>query len=304
MAQASRLNGLSSDGMQPWHLKANYQTFDAGGKPKDKGVFEEWWAGPEKYKVSYTSSGFNQVRYKTTKKLLMTGDDSAPSLADSMLERFVAHPIPSPKAINEVIGRVLKFEVKNANDGPVALNCIREKTGFIDPVFCFQKGSPAVRLETLIDGYMVMFNDIVSMDGKFVSRQIYVRSGDLPVLSEQVTTLEPLTKVDDAEFAPPPQAVTALLPPQFESAYDVHLISMGKQPKTPPIAKAAHVHGTVIMAVIVSPKGDVSEVRAISGPAMLRQAAMEEVKSFRFEPFKVKGQPTAMELLIHSDFHD
>src|SRR6185437_5196206 len=87
MAQASRLNGLSSDGMQPWHLKANYQTFDAGGKPKDKGVFEEWWAGPEKYKVSYTSSGFNQVRYKTHEKLLMTGDDSAPTLSEAMLKR-------------------------------------------------------------------------------------------------------------------------------------------------------------------------------------------------------------------------
>src|ERR1700758_4583091 len=36
MQLASRVNGLA--GMdKPWHLKANYQTFDADGKPKDQG---------------------------------------------------------------------------------------------------------------------------------------------------------------------------------------------------------------------------------------------------------------------------
>ncbi len=49
--------------MKPWHLIATYQTFDDQGKPKDHGNFEEWWAGPDRYKLSYVSSGFNQVEF-------------------------------------------------------------------------------------------------------------------------------------------------------------------------------------------------------------------------------------------------
>lgn len=299
MLLAAQVNGLSSVGTQPWHIKAHYQTFDIDGKPKNRGVFEEWWAGPDKWKISYTSDGFNQVRYRTGKKTLMTGDNIAPTLADEMLERSVTYPIPAPKAI-----KGLRFVVQDTKDGPVALTCLREKSmNTLVPVFCFDKNSPAVRLEALPDGNMMFFNDIVSVDGKFVSKRIDVQFANAPVVSAQVTMLEPLAKFDDAVLEPPAGAVPALMPPALEPSYDVHLISVGKPPKTPPIAKAAHVHGTVILAIMVSPKGDVSEVRVISGPAMLRQAAIESVKAYRFEPYKVKGQPTAMEEIVMSHFY-
>ena len=265
MLLAAKVNGLGGRDMKPWHLKANYQTFDADGKPKDKGVFEEWWAGPEKWKVSYTSNGFNQVRYGTGKKMLMTGDDTAPSLVDELLERLLAQPMPKPNAI-----KWQKYVVQNAMDGSVALTCVRENSkSTLVPVYCFGIDSPVLRLEALRDGNMASFNNIVSMDGKYIAKRIDVKFASLPVLQVQVTTLAPLTKVDDAALAPPPGAVAALLPPQFVSLDDLRLISIGKHPETPHIARAAHVHGTVIVAMIISPKGNVSEVRVISGPAML-----------------------------------
>ncbi len=299
MLLAAKVNGLSSMGAQPWHIRANYQTFDADGKPKDKGVFEEWWAGPEKYKISYTSNGFNQVRYQIGKKMLMTGDDTAPSLADELLERSVVYPIPAAKAI-----KPLTFAAHDAKDGSLDLTCLREdEKSFLFTVFCFDKNSSAVRLEALPDGNMVFFNNIVSKDGKYLSKQIDVTFANLPVMSARVTTLEPLTKGDNALFEPPVGALPALSPPLFEPPGEVRIISIGRHPKTPPIAKAAHVHGTVVLAVMISPKGEVSEVRVISGPDMLRQAAVDSVKTYRFEPYKWNGQPTAVEELIRSNFY-
>ena len=61
--------------------------------------------------------------------------------------------------------------------------------------------------------------------------------------------------------------------------------------------------GLVVLAVMISPKGEVSEVRVISGPDMLRQAAIDSVKTYRFEPYRWNGQPTAVEELVPSVFY-
>src|SRR5690242_3131518 len=72
MLLAARVNGLAGADRKPWHLKADYQTYDANGKPEDKGTLEEWWAGPKKYKVSYLSNGFSQTEYRNGKDGLIT----------------------------------------------------------------------------------------------------------------------------------------------------------------------------------------------------------------------------------------
>ncbi|HYK38037.1 hypothetical protein [Alloacidobacterium sp.] len=63
LAMARSQNGLDAPGLQPWHLKASYQTFDDNGQPKDTGVFEEWWAGPKQYNAA--------IQAKTSHRLNM-----------------------------------------------------------------------------------------------------------------------------------------------------------------------------------------------------------------------------------------
>ncbi|MGC2547782.1 MAG: energy transducer TonB, partial [Silvibacterium sp.] len=167
---------------------------------------------------------------------------------------------------------------------------------------CFEKNSPALRLEVLRDGNMVFFNGVVPMNGQYLAKQIDVKFANLAVLNVQVTALEPLAKVNDAAFVPPAGAVRASLPPLFDPPGGMHLISSGKEPKAPAIALAAHVYGTVILAVTISTSGSVSDVRVISGPAILRQAAIDSVKTYQFVPFKVKGQATEVEILVRSEF--
>lgn len=41
MVLSAKTNGLAGLNGHAWHLKANYQTFDADGKPEQAGIYEE-----------------------------------------------------------------------------------------------------------------------------------------------------------------------------------------------------------------------------------------------------------------------
>ena len=64
------------------------------------------------------------------------------------------------------------------------------------------------------------------------------------------------------------------------------------QPLYPAIARAAHQQGTVEVEAIISRTGRVESVHATSGPAMLRPAAEDAVRTARYRPFLLNGQPT------------
>lgn len=62
-------------------------------------------------------------------------------------------------------------------------------------------------------------------------------------------------------------------------------------PVYPPIAKAAHIQGTVVLNLRIGATGRIETIKAISGPAMLRQAAIDCVEQWTFHPFQKDGVP-------------
>jgi len=62
-------------------------------------------------------------------------------------------------------------------------------------------------------------------------------------------------------------------------------------PKYPPIAKASRVSGTVVLAAVISKTGATQDIRVISGPSLLRQAAVDAVKSWRYKPYLLNNTP-------------
>jgi TonB family protein len=58
----------------------------------------------------------------------------------------------------------------------------------------------------------------------------------------------------------------------------------------PPIARAAHMTGDVILRVVVGPDGVPMQVVALSGPEMLKGAAIDAGKRWRFKPCTVGGR--------------
>ena len=70
----------------------------------------------------------------------------------------------------------------------------------------------------------------------------------------------------------------------------------------PPIAKAAHVTGTVFLQIEIESDGSVGKVKIISGPQMLRGAAIEAVKQWRYKPFVQEGTAATVSTTVSFPF--
>jgi TonB family protein len=112
-----------------------------------------------------------------------------------------------------------------------------------------------------------------------------------------------------------PPGVSPVVPPaapQLATA-DPNRIKVGGEvqgamivSKTPPIypelAKQARVSGVVHLSAIIGPTGEVQELHALGGPALLIQAAMDAVKQWVYRPTLLNGSPVSVETTIDVNF--
>lgn len=69
-------------------------------------------------------------------------------------------------------------------------------------------------------------------------------------------------------------------------------------PVYPQIAIDMHSQGTVVLQATISRDGTIEDLRAISGPPMLRQAALNAVSTWRYRPYMLNGQPIPVETTV------
>jgi periplasmic protein TonB len=74
-------------------------------------------------------------------------------------------------------------------------------------------------------------------------------------------------------------------------------------PQYPAIPKAAHIQGTVVLQATISKSGTIQNLRIISGHPMLQQAAMDAVRSWRYKPYLLNGEPVEVETTINVVFN-
>lgn len=74
------------------------------------------------------------------------------------------------------------------------------------------------------------------------------------------------------------------------------------QPVYPSIARAAHVQGTVELHAIIAKDGTIQNLNVMSGPEMLRGAAVDAVKTWRYRPYLLNGEPTEVDTTITVNF--
>jgi protein TonB len=74
------------------------------------------------------------------------------------------------------------------------------------------------------------------------------------------------------------------------------------QPEYPQLAYQAGVQGTVLLKVLIDVKGHVKDVKAISGPPLLIQAAIDAVKQWEFRVYLKNGKPAEMETQVAQSF--
>lgn len=146
-----------------------------------------------------------------------------------------------------------------------------------------------------------------------------------PIVVASGTTTPPLTR--EREVKPPePQPTTAAPQPTPEVKEDPSTpsvqptggpkagdtIDMGSalreyataspQPIYPSAARSMRASGIVTVEILVDEKGDVSKVEKVSGPSILRPAAQDAIRKWRFKPFTRDGQPVKATGFVNFNF--
>jgi len=73
-------------------------------------------------------------------------------------------------------------------------------------------------------------------------------------------------------------------------------------PVYPPIARAAHVQGTVVVTATIDKDGRIVGAQVLSGPEMLRGAAIDAIRIARYKPYLLNGEPTDVTTTISVNF--
>jgi protein TonB len=74
-------------------------------------------------------------------------------------------------------------------------------------------------------------------------------------------------------------------------------------PPYPVIAREARVQGTVVLQATISKTGVIENLRVLSGPPLLRQAALDAVRSWRYKPYQLNGEPVDVETTVNVIFN-
>lgn len=69
------------------------------------------------------------------------------------------------------------------------------------------------------------------------------------------------------------------------------------KPEYPALARQAHIQGQVTIDAVLDEQGNVIEMKIVSGPALLQQAALEAVKKWKYEPTYLNDQPISVQLI-------
>jgi TonB family protein len=74
------------------------------------------------------------------------------------------------------------------------------------------------------------------------------------------------------------------------------------EPVYPPEARQARLEGIIALDVIVGRDGTVLSMKPLNGPDTLARAAMDALRWWKFEPYRVNGEPAAVETTVAVEF--
>lgn len=323
LVEAIHRNGLNPSDTPAWHLKLNYQSFDANGTATDKGTFEEFWAGEKKYKRIYTVGGASQTEFQTETGLMIAGDGTPSHAALSFRSVFIRSGLEEKRASR------LSLDVRQKEADGIGLQCFKSGPSPAQQLSaqiplgeedCFDAQSSALVSKIHVPGVSEEhFEHPQTFLGNFVPGDVQILRGGRLLGTVHLETIEAIGEVRDADFAPSPDAHVVTrqvktvatredgsLPVLSNMAISAGVAQRQLRKSVPPeyplVAKAARVSGTVVLQAIIGKDGLIHDLKAVSGPPMLVQAALDAVQQWEYEPYRLNGEPVEVLTTINVVF--
>ena len=74
------------------------------------------------------------------------------------------------------------------------------------------------------------------------------------------------------------------------------------EPVYPPEARKQNLQGVIALDIVVARDGSVINMRALNGPEALSRAAMDALRWWKFEPYRLNGEPAVVETTVAVEF--
>jgi periplasmic protein TonB len=102
--------------------------------------------------------------------------------------------------------------------------------------------------------------------------------------------------------APAAPAPAASAPVRVGGQLQMPKVISSPSPVYPEIARTQHFEGVVVMDALIDATGAVADVKYISGPLVFRQAAIDALKKWKYQPARLDGQPTSVHVNVSMNF--
>ncbi|GGA75767.1 hypothetical protein GCM10011507_28920 [Edaphobacter acidisoli] len=310
-------NSIDGPGIRPWHLTVSFQLFDDQQKPREQGTMEEWWAGPDLYKISFASPSYTATEIKNKDGLFRTRGSQGWPYMLRVLHQMEVHPMPSDKAIEQSTAKLEQRSI-----GKVKLDCIHLKPGdkklaemmpaddmlppVEDPTYCFDHDGNALRLYSLIGYLEVAQNRMGIFEQRTVALDVFVTDIGPNVMTAHVMALTGY-QPNAADFDTSSPAWEKAHKP-VSDIYIGPVVIAGRKtggaiPHYPETAREQHIQGTVVMTAIVGTDGHIHRLEVVASPdKALSKAAQDAVQTWTYQPYLLYGAPTEVETTITVNF--
>lgn len=94
------------------------------------------------------------------------------------------------------------------------------------------------------------------------------------------------------------QRPQAQIPAEVMEKLVVHRV----EPVYPPEARKDRLEGTIALDIIVGRDGSVLSMQPLNGPDVLARAAMDALRWWKFEPYRINGEPSVVETTVAVEF--
>jgi hypothetical protein len=299
---AAQVNGLDAPGMKPWHILVSYDKFDEDGDNVDSGTYEELWAGPKKYRLSYTSHDFIQTDISTADGLYRVGAEKWPGELQTRVRDEFVRPM-----FREMNLEYAKPEKKKLQLGKAKLPCVllrRSDAGNVSEnalaAFCFEPDSLILRFSK--GGYrrstvwdQTIYEKIMELQGRYVASDVKVMRAGKLFLKMQLEKLESIAQLNTTDFTPPSNAA---LIGQEPIAVDGQVLMLDyllhdEMTQFPKSIRAPG--GRAAVKYLIGKDGHVTDVEFVEGTAEMQGAIEESLKKYVFRPFVLRGEPVEVE---------
>jgi protein TonB len=101
---------------------------------------------------------------------------------------------------------------------------------------------------------------------------------------------------------PPPKPVKSNGPVRVGGRVQAPTLVRRVNPIYPPLAKATHTQGTVVLDCIIDKHGNITQMKLVSGQPLLVHAAFAAVQQWKYQPTLLNGSPVAVEMHVTVTF--